>query len=144
MNEVRLTARLTKDPELRQAGQSRVCQFSLAWNTGKGDRKQSNFIDAKAWNAVGAELCEKYVKGNEITVRGFLTQEVWDDKNGGGKRSKIVLVVMAIKDDADGDDDRSEPAPARTVPVTNARSGAGGYANRSPSAPPPGDIDVPF
>lgn len=40
--------------------------------------------------------------------------------------------------------DATEPAkPARTIPITNTRSGAGGYAAPK-GAPKPEDIEVPF
>lgn len=135
MNEIRLTGRLTRDPELRQAGQSKVCQFSLGFNTGKGERKQSNFIDCKAWNDIGSKVCE-YAKGNEISVRGFLTQETWEDKNGGGKRSKIVIVVMAIKDD--GEDEADAPPPERKQA---RKPDPGAYV---PQVPPMDDLQIPF
>lgn len=146
MNEVRLTGRLTKEPLLKNIGSkgTTLCEFSLAINSGQGEQKTAHYFDCKAWKAVAGQIADNYRKGDLVDVKGFLTQEVWTQADG-QKRSKVVIVVMDHRVPGErGDDDRSEPAPARTVPVTNTRSGAGGYASRSPSAPPPGDLEIPF
>ena len=64
---------------------------------------------------------------------------VQPDSFNGGEKNGIGGYFLPLPNS-----ESIEPAKSRTIPVTNARSGAGGYANRSPSAPPPGDIDVPF
>jgi len=146
MNNIELSGRLVRDPEMKHVGTNgtKLCSFSIAQTMGEGQYKKPHYFDAKSWKERAEEICANYRKGDAIEIRGMLQQETWTDKDG-QKRSKVVIVVMDHRVPGErGDDDRSEPAPARTVPVTNARSGAGGYASRSPSAPPPGDIDVPF
>lgn len=84
-NSVSLFGRITKDPELRTAGESSVVNFTLAVNRkrSKGEEHPvADFIQCSAWNRL-AEVIEKYVsKGDRIGVRGELQQRKYTDKDG--------------------------------------------------------------
>jgi len=60
------------------------------------------FIDCKAFNrgefGKTADLIEQYLsKGKQVFLEGKLDFEQWEDKNGGGKRSKHVLIVDNVQ-----------------------------------------------
>lgn len=98
-NRVTLIGRLTRDPELRHtSGNTAVCTFGLAvgrkFKTGSGEtREETLFVDCEAWGK-GAELIAQYcAKGRPLFVEGRLKLEQWEDKQGGGKRSKHIVSV---------------------------------------------------
>src|SRR6266480_6008116 len=72
--------------------------FGLAVNhkfrtkTGE-DREEVCFIDCSCFGK-GAEIINQYCqKGKPILVEGRLKYDTWEDKQGGGKRSKHSVVV---------------------------------------------------
>src|SRR5947208_16820555 len=98
-NKVILAGNLTRDPQLRYLpSQTAVVDFGLAvnhkWRTPQGeDREEVLFIDCSCFGKQ-AETINKYCqKGKPILVEGRLKYETWDDKEGGGKRSKHKVVV---------------------------------------------------
>jgi single-strand DNA-binding protein len=99
INRILLTGNLTADPELAQAGKTKVARVSLANHeiyTDSADERQqaTNFFELKIWG----ESAENFVKcarqGSEIFVEGNLRQDRWEDAKG-GKRSKIYVRVIS-------------------------------------------------
>jgi single-strand DNA-binding protein len=98
-NKVILVGNLTRDPQLRYLpSQMAVVDFGLAVNhkfrtkTGE-DREEVLFVDCSAFGKQ-AEVINQYCqKGKQILVEGRLKYDTWEDKNGGGKRSKHSVVV---------------------------------------------------
>lgn len=89
--------RLTRDPVLRYTpSNTAVCEFGMAWDEGYGDNKKSNFIDVTAFGKTAETINEHLQKGRPVIVAGRLSFEQWDDKNGGGKRSKLKMIADRI------------------------------------------------
>ena len=98
-NKIILVGNLTRDPQLRYLpSQMAVCDFGLAVNhkfkTKSGeDRDEVLFIDCSCFGR-GGEIINQYCqKGKQILVEGRLKYDTWEDKQGGGKRSKHTVVV---------------------------------------------------
>src|SRR5687767_14245042 len=98
-NKIILVGNLTRDPQLRYLpSQMPVVDFGLAVNhkyrTKAGeDREEVCFIDCSAFGR-GAEVINQYCqKGKQILVEGRLKFDTWEDKQGGGKRSKHSVFV---------------------------------------------------
>ena len=98
-NRVTLIGNLTRDPETRDLPSgTTLCEFGLATTrryktSGGDDREETCFIDCTAFGKQ-AEVLQQYVKkGRPLFVEGRLKYDQWDDRNGGGKRSKISVVV---------------------------------------------------
>jgi single-strand DNA-binding protein len=98
-NKVILLGNLTRDPEMRYLpSQMAVVEFGLAVNhkyrTASGeDREEVLFIDCTVFGKQ-AEVVHKYCqKGRPLLVEGRLKYETWEDKQGGGKRSKHKVMV---------------------------------------------------
>lgn len=130
LNKVILLGRATRDPEVRTfGGGGKVANFGFAVDNRKKDSatgewvKDPCFLDCKAFSGQYSKLAdtvENYVrKGKEVVIEGHLVMETWEDKNGGGKRSNLVVVVDNVQFVGPKDAD----APA---------------APRQPPAPPPG------
>ncbi len=97
-NKVILLGNLTRDVEIRAmpSGLS-VGSFSIAVNERFKDRdgnwqERATFVDCEIFGA-RAEAMAKYLsKGSPVFVEGRLRLDQWEDKNGGGKRSKLKVV----------------------------------------------------
>nr|DAT54076.1 MAG TPA: Single strand binding protein [Caudoviricetes sp.] len=83
-NIVVITGRITKDLELKQAGQTQVTNFSIAVdNPFKKD--DTSFFDVVAFGKT-AELLNNYCgKGSKIGVEGTLKQDRFTDKEGNNR-----------------------------------------------------------
>lgn len=103
LNKVFLIGNLTRDPELRVTPKgTAICSFGLAVNRQFKDesgasRDETTFVDIEAWGKQG-ELVSKYLtKGSPAMVEGRLRLDTWEDKNGGGKRSKLKVVLDNVQ-----------------------------------------------
>ncbi len=98
MNRYTAIGNLTKDPNCRDAGESKVCNFSIAINEyhyNGGNKTQSTFyIDVECWNRQ-AENCNKFLrKGNKVAIEGKLKTNSWE-KNG-QKINKFICVADRV------------------------------------------------
>lgn len=96
INNVSLTGRLTKAPELRVSQSNvEICNFTLAINrnfTDKNGERKADFINCIAFKKQ-AELIKQYVfKGHLFGVEGRLQSRSYDDKDG--KRVFVTEVVV--------------------------------------------------
>jgi len=99
-NKVILMGNLTRDPELRYTNNNMaICKVGLAVNRRFKDstsgewREEATFVDITIFGKRG-EAFEKYHrKGATAFFEGSLRLDQWEDKNGGGKRSKLYVVA---------------------------------------------------
>lgn len=82
MNTIILTGRLGKDIELKKtSNNTSVCQFSIANNTGYGEKQKTSWFFCKAWKQ-SAEFLSQYArKGDLVGVKGRLAIDE-SEKNG--------------------------------------------------------------
>ena len=94
LNTVVLMGRITQDIELRSttSGKS-VIQFTVAVERyGKGEDKQTDFINCVAWKSTAEFISKYFGKGRMIAVTGRLQSRSYEDKNG-NKRTAIEVNV---------------------------------------------------
>lgn len=102
-NKVILIGHLTRDPELKYTnGQTAVVNIGLAVNhkfrtKGGEDREEVCFVDCTGFGKTAEFINQYFTKGAAILVEGRLKYESWEDKNGGGKRSKHVVLIDQVK-----------------------------------------------
>ena len=112
-NRVILLGNLTRDPQVKfLPSQMQVAEFGLACNrkfkTASGeDRDETTFVDITAFGKQAELINQYFTKGKPIFIEGRLKFDSWEDKNGGGKRSKLTVVVenfqfVGGRDDAAG------------------------------------------
>lgn len=99
MNRVCLIARLVRDPELRDASGTSVCNMRAAFNTRRkvaGEWTEvGNFVNLTAFGRQ-AELADQYLsKGREVGVDGRL--EVREYEHEGQKRISVDVIVDSLK-----------------------------------------------
>ena len=95
LNHIVLMGRLTRDPELRYTQrQTPVASFSLAVDRdfGRGEEKQTDFIDCVAWRQTGEFVSKYFQKGSMAVVSGRLQIRDWTDRDGNKRRSAEVVV----------------------------------------------------
>src|SRR5262245_33223418 len=108
-NKVILIGNLTRDPECRTfSNGGKVAKFGFAVNNRRKNSQTGQWedepmvIDCEAVNRGDfgklADTIEEYCKkGSQICVEGRLRLDQWEDKNGGGKRSKHLIVVESMQ-----------------------------------------------
>ncbi len=98
-NKIILVGNLTRDPQLKYLpSQMAVAEFGLAVNhkyrTKNGeDREEVCFVDCSAFGRSGEVINQYCQKGKQLLVEGRLKYDSWEDKQGGGKRSKLSVIV---------------------------------------------------
>lgn len=136
-----ITGNLTRDPELRTTPNgASVCGFSVAVNRVYKDangeqREDVSYIDCSAWGKLGEMIAQYAKKGSGVLVSGRLDQRSWEDKNGGGKRSRVEIVV----------EDFNFTGPANRENGSAYSNNNFGASNTAESASTPNDIpdDIP-
>lgn len=84
MNKTILTGRLIKDPELKftPGKGAAVTTFTVAVDTGYGDKKETAFIPVVVWGK-GAEAVANYTqKGSKVLVQGRISTRNYEAKDG--------------------------------------------------------------
>jgi single-strand DNA-binding protein len=151
LNKVMLIGNLTRDPDLKYTpGNQAVCEIGLAVNrkyrTKDGeDREETTFVDCEAWGKQ-AEVIKQYMaKGRPIFIEGRLKLDTWEDKNGGGKRSKMRVVIEDFQFLGGGQGGGGERVvtdeSGGSAPRGRATAAAGGRSGPHTDVP---DEDIPF
>jgi single-strand DNA-binding protein len=166
-NKIILVGNLTRDPQMRYLpSQMAVTDFGLAVNhkfkTKSGeDREEVLFIDCSAFGKQGEIINQYCQKGKQILVEGRLKYDTWEDKQGGGKRSKHSVVVDNFQflgggreggggsggggggynsnEGGGGGDDQTASRPPSRAPMNRGPQGGNRPPQRAPqqSAPSP-------
>jgi len=84
--------RLTRDTEVRDAGEHKVGDFGIAIN---GFKDEVLFLNCQTWNKQAESLAAYTKKGDKIMVAGELKEDKWEDDDG-NKRSKMYLNANRI------------------------------------------------
>lgn len=104
INRVVISGNLTRDPELRSTASGMpVLQLGIAVNDRKKNAQTGewedvpNFFDVIVFGSRGESLSRFLSKGTKVAVEGKLRWSQWEDKNGGGKRSKVEIIADDIE-----------------------------------------------
>ena len=144
-NKVMMMGNLTRDPQLKHlASNTVVAEFGLAcnrkWRDNAGnDKEEVAFVDCTAFGRQAETIGQYCTKGKGLFVEGRLKYDTWDDKGGGGKRSKLTVVVENFQF-LGGKGDTEFPADAFT-PASQPAARPPQRQQRPPTRPPrrPGD-----
>ena len=100
LNTVGLVGRLTRPCENRFTNSGFcITTFSLAVNRKKKAQDGSwqdraSYFDIKILGKMGEALGQYLVKGQQVSVQGYLDQETWE--TNGQKRSKVVIIAESV------------------------------------------------
>ena len=104
INRVTITGNLTRDPDLRELPSgTAVCELGVAVNHRRKDQatdqwvEEPNYFNVVVFGAQGQNCAQYLSKGRPVAVDGRLRWSSWEDKNGGGKRSKVEIVAQTVQ-----------------------------------------------
>ena len=87
MNQVLLTGRLTRDPEVRKLASGKtVTQFGIATNDYRGGAEHSEYHTVVTWDRL-AEICGQYLGKGQLVSH----QRPASDAPVGGRREEAPL-----------------------------------------------------
>jgi len=121
-NKVILMGNLTRDPQMKYLpSQTPVVDFGLAVNrrfkTQSGEeREETTFVDCSAFGRQAEVIHQWCTKGKQLFIEGRLKFDTWDDKNGGGKRSKLSVIVETFQFVGGRDGVSERDAPTNPIP----------------------------
>ncbi len=126
MNEVRISGRLTRDPDVKATAQGTVANFSIAhsYKQKKSGDQKVNYFDIVAWRDLADKIEAEFKKGDYVEITGYMEQQTWTNRDG-VKRSKVVIIATDI-------------APGKWSDVLSGKVQSTVPASR------PEDNDVPF
>jgi single-strand DNA-binding protein len=149
-NKVILMGNLTRDPELRFTGNNMaVCKFGLAVNRRFKDgatgewKEEPTFVDVTIFGARAEPFAKYHKKGKPAFIEGSLRLDSWEDKNGGGKRSKLFVVADTWEFVGGGREEGGGGGGGGYERTSGARSDAGGGDSWGGGEPVSAD-DTPF
>ena len=103
VNTVTILGNLTRDPELRfTPSGAAVVGFGIAVNRNIQNKTsgewetQADFFNVTAWHKLAENCAESLSKGDRVLVTGRLSQESWEDKKDGTKRSTVKIIANTI------------------------------------------------
>lgn len=135
LNRITITGRLCADPDLRRTQPGTpVTSIRIACDRdfGKGEEKETDFLDVVAWRGTAEFICRYFTKGRLITVDGRLQTRGWTDKQGNKRVAHEIIADHAYFGD-------SKPSEADGGAYGGYDQGAGQYGGygAAPSAPGP-------
>jgi len=148
LNKVLLMGRLTRDPEARPAGSTKVVKFGFAVNNRRKDSQSDEwvddpvFLDVEVWdrgeNRAASNAEERLRKGSAVFIEGKLKYEQWTSQDG-NKRSALRVTADSIQYlDPKPEGIGAPPRPARQDRSTRGDHLYEGYPE------PSGKDEIPF
>lgn len=121
INRAIVSGNLTRDPELRATpGGTQVLGFGVAVNDRRRNQQTGewedypNFIDCTMFGNRAEALSRILRKGMKVAIEGKLRCSSWEDKNGGGRRSKVEIIpdeVVLMSQNPNGQQAPQQYAP---------------------------------
>ncbi|MBI4375301.1 MAG: single-stranded DNA-binding protein [Elusimicrobia bacterium] len=130
-NQVLLTGRLTRDPEVFFTPQGTAkCWFSIAVNQNYKDKatgewKESvSYVPVVVWRQAAERCKDRLRKGSPVHVEGRLRSREFEDKKTGGKRTVLEVEARRVQflERAEGRSSAGAetPAPMGTAETSDA------------------------
>lgn len=94
-SKIIIVGHLTRDPEIRKAGNAEVCDLSIASNYKSKDYEEVFYAECVAWGKTIDIIDGKFFKGDAIMIEGRPKTESWEDKEG-NKRSKTKITIERV------------------------------------------------
>ena len=104
INRVTISGNLTRDPEVRttQSGMP-VMNIGVAVNERRKNNQTGewedypNFVDCTMFGSRAEKVSGYISKGSKVCIEGKLRYSQWTDKQTGGNRSKLGVIVDEIE-----------------------------------------------
>lgn len=99
MNKCILMGRLVRQPEIKESGETKYLQFTLAVNrkyTKKDDEVTADFLSCTAFGKTAEFISNYFNKGQQIIIEGRIQNNTYKDEEG-KQKSKTGIVVEAVE-----------------------------------------------
>lgn len=91
-NTIAFVGNVGSDPDYKVTNSgAAVCSFRVAVPQGKD--KDPAWVEVTCWETLAENVMESVTKGARVAVQGRLTEDRWEDKNTGDKRSKVKVIA---------------------------------------------------
>jgi single-strand DNA-binding protein len=130
MLTVTASGNITRDAQLRAAGDTQVCSFGLACNRKVKGEDVTVFLDCSVFGQRGEKLNQHLTKGKKVFVTGELSTRVHE--------GKTYLQCRVSELDFGGGGAGAGASNGKS----ESKSSGGGYEDRDYS--PPADDNLPF
>lgn len=110
MNSITIAGIVGKDAEVRVLNDgTNVASFSIADSQGKD---KTIWWNASLWGRKAESLHSYIVKGTKVTVTGFVSEDVWNDKETGQIRKSFKVRINDILLQSNRAESKPEPQQA--------------------------------
>jgi single-strand DNA-binding protein len=131
MNQVIIEGNLTREPELKPAGDKTVINFGIAYNTRKKDASgqwvecSPMFFDVEYWPNDPQYWAKRLTKGTSAVVSGSLKYETWQKDGQNFSRVKIRAQEIFAKwlPEIGNTSQNTAPAAQTPPPPTSGNNG---------------------
>ena len=140
MNHVTLLGNITKEPEVRFAGQTQIANISIAVNKKVKQQDKTSFFEAVSFGKTAEFISKYFHKGSKILLEGELEQQTWQDKQTQKTRSKVCIIIQKVHFVDKAPQQNTAPAQAPVQPAPQ------GYAQQvmQPATQPYEEQQMPF
>lgn len=106
-----LTGRICNDVELKYTQSNiPVCSFTIAVDRrGKGENKQTDFINIVAWRNTAEFITKYFSKGSMIGIEGSIQTRKYQDKDGNNRTAFEVVANNVQFMESKKSDDAQDP-----------------------------------
>ena len=109
---------LGRNAEVKTVSDTKVTKFSVANNTGYGEKKKTQWIDCDLWGNRGEKLANYLVKGQAVLIYGEIELHKYQAKDGTHKatlKCRVTdLELLGKKHENGGESDKKEDRPTES------------------------------
>lgn len=143
MLNITVAGRLGRDSELRTAGSDKVLGFTVAVDTGFGDKKTTVWVECSLWGKRGETLAQYLTKGACVTVSGDGGMRAWESNGKFGTSLTCRVNAITLQGGKREGDSGSQGGANSGSYGTGQREQRGGNGGTS-GWEPPDDLDDPI
>lgn len=133
---ITIAGRIARDAELRNAGNDKVCGFTVAVDQREKGEKTTNWYRVSIWGKRGETLAQYLTKGSSVTVVGEFSVSEYDGKQQLNIRASEIALQGGKHDGGSSNESRE---PARRTP-----DGSRGAPVQQPAFGGDLNDDIPF
>lgn len=155
INKVLISGNLTRDAELRStASGTSILAFGVAVNDRRRNQNgewedYANFVDCTMFGRRADALAQYLTKGTKVAIEGRLHYSSWEDRNGGGRRSKLDVTVdelefMSSRNGGNNNGGGQQSYGQSSGQYNAAPAQRSQYISEAPAPAAYNDEDIPF
>jgi single-strand DNA-binding protein len=123
MNVFTFSGNIGSNAEMRATKSgTELCQFSVAVNSGYGDRKKTMWVKCTLFGKRGQSLAPYLLKGSKVVVSGEASMNEWEGKNGTRTDLEVKVNDVTLVDSRQ-QGSQSQSAPAQQSAPDNVSDG---------------------